>query len=430
MAKLFKIQGFLAYTTMIFLNAFIDLGHKITIQNTILKIYDGQTQIILIAIVNALILLPFIMLFTPAGFLADKYPKNRVMKASAWAAVILTSCICLFYYLGWFWPAFGMTFLLALQSAFYSPAKYGFIKELVGKDKLAAANGVVQACTTSAILAGILVYSILFEQALGGKQYSDKAEILVTIAPLGWFLIFNAIIELFAAYRLPQTQEVDEDMHFDVAKYKQATYLRNNLNAVVKHETIFLSIVGLSIFWAISQVMIAAFPVYAEETMMISNTAVIQGMIACAGIGIMLGSLIAGRVSKKHIETGIIPIGSLGVALCLMLLPTLESVLFISLTFLSLGLFGGLFIIPLNALIQFHAEEDKLGRVLAANNFIQNVVMLSFLLLTVIFAYLGIGSINLFIMLSFVAISGCLFTIYKLPQSLVRFIVSTIIGQR
>lgn len=430
MGKLFKIQGFFAYTAMIFLNAFVDLGHKITIQNTILKVYEGQTQIILIAIVNALILLPFIMLFTPAGFLSDKYPKNRVMRLSAWAAVILTSCITLFYYLGWFWPAFSMTFLLAMQSALYSPAKYGFIKELVGKDRLAVANGVVQACTTIAILAGIFVYSILFEQALGGLQYSDKSEILKIIAPLGWFLIFNALIELATAYKLPQKKEVDATMHFDVEQYKRGTYLRNNLQTVVSHEIIFLSIIGLSIFWAIAQVLIAAFPVYAEETMLISNAAVIQGMIACAGIGIMIGSLIAGRVSRNHIETGLIPVGSFGVAACLFVLPTLESVVFISLTFLSLGLFGGLFIIPLNALIQFHAGEHKLGRVLAGNNFIQNVVMLSFLGLTVVFAYYGIGSVGLFIILSFVAIGGALFTIYKLPQSLMRFIVGFVIGRK
>ncbi|NKB36853.1 MAG: MFS transporter [Gammaproteobacteria bacterium] len=430
MSKLFKIQGFIAYITMIFLNAFVDLGHKIIIQNTILKVYEGQTQIILIAIVNALILLPFIMLLTPAGYLSDKYPKNRVMRLSAWAAVILTSCITLFYYLGWFWPAFAMTFLLAMQSAFYSPAKYGFIKELAGKDRLALGNGVVQASTTIAILAGIFVYSILFEQALDLKQYSNKSDILLIIAPLGWFLIFNAVLELLAAYRLPQTQEVDESMQFDFNKYKKASYLKDNLRIVLGHEIIFLSIVGLSIFWAISQVMIAAFPVYAEETMLVSNTALIQGMIACAGIGIMFGSLIAGRVSRNHIETGLIPVGSLGVAACLLILPSLESVILISLTFLSLGLFGGLFIIPLNALIQFHAGEQKLGRILAGNNFIQNVVMLSFLGLTVVFAYFGIGSVGLFFILALVAIGGAIFTIYKLPQSLMRFIVSFVIGRK
>lgn len=216
MGQLFRISGFTAYTIMIFLNAFVDLGHKIIIQNTVLKIYEGQTQIILIAVVNALILLPFILLFTPAGFLADKYPKNKVMRASAWAAVLLTSCITLFYYLGWFWPAFSMTFLLAMQSAFYSPAKYGYIKELVGKDRLAVGNGVVQAATTIAILAGIFVYSILFEYSLKDHVFESKSEILRIIAPLGWFLMFNAILELIAAYFLPQKQEMDRDMHFNI----------------------------------------------------------------------------------------------------------------------------------------------------------------------------------------------------------------------
>ncbi len=430
MGRLFKIQGFLAYTTMIFLNAFVDLGHKIVIQNTVLKIYDGQTQIILIAIVNALILIPFVLLFTPAGFLSDKYPKNRVMRISAWAAVVCTTLITLFYYLGWFWPAFTMTFLLAMQSAFYSPAKYGFIKELVGKDKLAVGNGVVQATTTIAILSGIFVYSILFEEALSGVDFVSKSDVLKAIAPIGWFLILNSLVELGTAYKLPQKQAVDQSMQFDFDQYKSGTYLRNNLNAVLKHEIILLSIIGLSIFWAISQVMIAAFPVYAEETMLMNNTAIIQGMMACAGIGIMIGSLIAGRISKNHIETGMIPIGSFGVAACLAILPNLESVPLLSLNFIALGMFGGLFIIPLNALIQFHAGEQKLGRVLAANNLIQNVVMLSFLGLTVVFAYFGIGSIGLFAILTVVAIGGAVFTIYKLPQSMVRFIVSFVIGRK
>ena len=167
MEKLIRIKGFLAFATMVFLNAFVDLGHKIVIQNTIFKIYDGQAQIILTAVVNALILLPFIFLFSPSGFISDKYPKNKVMRISAWVAVGITGLITLFYYLGLFWPAFIMTFLLAAQSAVYSPAKYGYIKELVGKENIAPANGLIQATTTVAILAGIFVYSVFFE----GFQY-------------------------------------------------------------------------------------------------------------------------------------------------------------------------------------------------------------------------------------------------------------------
>ncbi|MCG8378237.1 MAG: MFS transporter, partial [Proteobacteria bacterium] len=430
MTYLFKYKGFLPYMVVVFLNAFVDLGHKIVIQNTVFKIYDGQEQIVLTAIVNALILLPFILLISPAGFCSDKYPKNKVMRISAWVAVVITLCITLFYYLGWFWPAFAMTFMLALQSAFYSPAKYGFIKELVGKNNLATANGLVQATTTIAILAGIFIFSILFEQNLAGTTYDDTSSLLMNIAPIGWGLVFFSVIELILAYLLPQKQPVDEEMKFELKDYSQGKYLKANISAVLSREIIFLSIVGLSLFWAISQVMLAAFPAYAKETMHITNTIIVQGTMACAGMGIMLGSIIAGRISRTHIETGMIPVGSIGIALCLLILPGLGNEYLQAINFLAWGMFGGFLIIPLNALIQFHAEEDELGRILAGSNFFQNCVMLSFLGLTVVFALYGIGSLGLFTILLVVAVCGTIYTVYKLPQSLVRFIVSYIIGHR
>ena len=133
---MFAITGTINYLLVVFLNAFTDLGHKIIIQNTIFKVYDGSTQIVLTAIVNSLMLLPFILVFSPSGFLADKFDKNKIMKYSAALAVLITLLITFSYYQGWFYAAFAMTFLLALQSAVYSPAKYGYIKELVG-DKTA-----------------------------------------------------------------------------------------------------------------------------------------------------------------------------------------------------------------------------------------------------------------------------------------------------
>ena len=430
MDKLIKINGFLAYSVIVFLNAFVDLGHKIVVQNTVFKTYDGETQVILTAIVNALILLPFIMILSPAGYLSDKYPKNRIMRISAWIAVFCTSMITLFYYLGWFWAAFVMTFLLAMQSAFYSPAKYGYIKELVGKEHIATANGVVQACTTIAILAGIFIYSYFFELSLKNIDYQNKADILRAIAPLGWSLMLISLAEVALAYTLPQKQETDTSLHFNKDDYLRGHYLKTNLKAVTTREVIIMPIVGLSIFWALSQVVLAAFPAYAKETLAITNTVIIQGMMACAGIGIMIGSLIAGSVSRTHIETGLIPIGSLGIAITLLLLPVLNSTVLLSLDFIAWGILGGILIIPLNALIQFHAHEHELGRVLAGNNFIQNIAMLGFLALTVIFSLYGINSVGLFHLLTLVALAGTIYTVYKLPQSLVRYLVGFVIGQK
>jgi len=202
MTSLFKTKGFIAFISMIFLNAFVDLGHKIIIQNTVFKIYDGSTQVILTAIINGLILLPFVILFTPSGFLADRFNKPKIMRWSAAAAVLITLLITLSYYLGWFKFAFAMTFMLAVQSAFYSPAKYGYIREIAGKNNLTSANGLVQSITIVAILLGMFFFSILFESALSNQVFTSEADIIRIIAPLGWVLVFGSLIELYFSTRL------------------------------------------------------------------------------------------------------------------------------------------------------------------------------------------------------------------------------------
>jgi len=430
MKRLFRVTGFLPYIAMIFLNAFVDLGHKIVIQNTLFKTYDGDVQIVLTAIVNALILLPFVLLFTPSGYLADRHPKNRVMRVSAWAAVFITVAITTFYYLGWFWPAFAMTFLLAVQSAIYSPAKYGYIKELMGKESLAAANGAVQATTTTAILAGIFFFSVLFEAFLDQRSFATPGAVMHLIAPVGWMLVAMSLIELWLAYRLPDMHRPDGEMRFDWAAYGSGRYLRYNLGEAWRSEVIWLSIVGLSVFWGISQVMLAVFPAYAKEHLDVTNTVVIQGMLAATGIGIILGSLIAGRVSRSHVELGLIPVGAVGITGALIILPGLGSVTLHTLNFLVLGMLGGFLLVPLNSLIQFHAGERASGRVLAANNFIQNLVMLAFLGITVASALARSGSTAIIVGLAVVALGGAIYTLYKLPESLLRFLIALAVATR
>jgi len=181
MKNALKITGLFTFLAVAFLNAFVDLGHKIIIQNTIFKNYDGSELIVLTSIVNALILLPFILLFTPTGYISDKYAKNKVMRISAWFAFAITILITFGYYQGWFWFSFSMTFLLALQSAFYSPAKYGYVKGLVGDRRLAQANGLLQAATTIGILLGTFFYSVLFEKIIANFEITDKGSLIQII---------------------------------------------------------------------------------------------------------------------------------------------------------------------------------------------------------------------------------------------------------
>ena len=430
MLNLFRMRGFLPFLAVAFLNAFVDLGHKIVIQNTLFKIYSGSTQVTLTAIINAMILLPFVLLFTPAGFGSDKWSKPRVLRSAAWIALGLTLLITLFYYLGWFWAAFAMTFLLGAQATFYSPAKYGYIKELVGAAELTTANGLVQAVSTIAILAGIFVFSILFESHLKGHPVVAPDQVLSVIAPVGWWLVASALLELVLIHRLPPTPAAAPDLQFDWAKYRRLGYMHDSLREVQANPIVYLSIIGLAIFWAIAQVVVAAFPALAKDSLGIISTVVVQGLLACTGIGIAIGSIVAGRASRQHIETGLVPIGAFGVAATVALVPMLGSVTLQAANFIAMGFLGGLFIVPLNALIQYHADERSRGTVLAANNFIQNVLMLVFLGVTVAFSLLGLPTGGLFFLLVLAAFGGALFTVYKLPQALVRIIVNMVISQR
>ena len=430
MTALFKTPGFLSFISMIFLNAFVDLGHKIIIQNTIFKVYDGSTQIILTAIVNGLILLPFILLFTPSGFLADRFRKPKIMRWAAIAAVGLTLLITLFYYLAWFEAAFAMTFMLAVQSAFYSPAKYGYIREIAGKDNLASANSLVQSITIVAILLGMFVFSVLFEMALAGHSFSTEQEIISIIAPIGWLLVLGSLIELYFATRLPVFKQKQTAPAFDWQHYRNGQALKHNLKLIRFDSVIWLSIIGLSVFWGVSQAVLATFPAYAKEILAIDNTIVIQGLLACSGIGIVLGSLLAGKVSKNYIETGLIPIGALGMVISLATLPQLDSTLALAGIVLTFGLFGGLFIIPLNAMIQFRARAEQLGTVLAGNNWIQNVVMLTFLLATMLAALADIHSQLMLYALAAITAVGAIYTVLKLPQSLIHYVAGLMFSSR
>jgi len=430
MLRLFRIQGFAPYLIIAFLNAFTDLGHKIIVQNAIFKVYSGTTQVIFTTLVNACIVLPFVFFFTPTGWLADKFPKDRIIKIAALTAIPLTGAITLAYSMGWFEVAFACTLLLGTQAAFYSPAKYGYIKELTGKEHIATANAYVQAVTIAAILGGTVLFSALFEYLLP-PNLTTIQDIMRSAMPLGWVLVGCSALECLLAFRLPQQRETDHAMRFDLKKYLSFGYLRENLAGVRHSQVIWLSIIGIAVFWGINQVVLASFPAYMKDTLGIQNTTIANGLMGLAGVGVILGSFIAGKASERFIETGIVPLGALGITASLVVVPLLSNVWLLAGLFFFYGVMGGLFIIPLNALIQFNAAHDEAGTVLAANNFLQNLLMSSFLLITALLtSVFQVDTVFFLYAMALVAFAGTLFSLSKLPQAFVRYVVAVLVSQR
>ena len=422
--KLTTIKGFFPYMMLVFLNTFVDLGHKILIQDTLYQTVTSSSYTIFSSIINALILIPYILLFTPSGFIADKFPKATVLKVTAAVAIPLTILVTLCYFKGYFWGAYSLTLLLAIQSALNSPAKYGYIKEMFGKEHLSQVNAIVQTLTIIAILGATFAFTYIFRHfmLLADLQDStDKALLLKAFAPAGFLLVLFSIFETIMTFRLIKHEAADPTSSYEAKQYFKGHYLKVYLNKTVQHQVIFTCIIGLSVFWAVNQVLLATYGAFLKEQ--VGNVSILfaQGSLAMGGIGILLGALYAGKVSKGFIETGLIPAAVLGIATGLFILPHLANSLAIVLLFLVYGFFGGMLIVPLNALIQFNAPRQEAGKVQSANNFLQNCFMLSFLILTVVLSMLGASSKALLYGLFSIALAGSVYTLMTLPQSLVRY---------
>lgn len=428
-ANLWSIRGIFPFLLVAFINAFVDLGHKIVIQNTVFKVYEGSTLIFYTAVIQAMILLPFIMVFTPAGFLSDKFAKYKVIRVASFSAIPIALAITFCYYQGYFNAAFWLTFALALQAAIYSPSKYGIIKELVGTRNLAAANSAVQGLTIAAILLGTLTYTVIFEHFYNASAQTP-GEILTQVKFAGWLLVALCTAEFLFALRIPRIGKTDRELKFNTIHYLKTGYLRDHLRDAWSNIAIRHSIIGLSVFWAINQVLLSSFGAFLKETSGESNTMVINGILAIAAIGIAAGSWYAARMSKNFIETGLIPFGALGVTVCLFLIPYLHSPVIFGILFAIFGFFGGILLVPFNSLIQYHTKENTAGHIIAANNFVQTAVMCAFLAGTIVVAHLGLSQRMVFFILGIVGVVALLYSIYVLPQSMIRQLLRGVFSQR
>ncbi|MDA8691819.1 MFS transporter [Candidatus Pseudothioglobus singularis] len=418
---------FSIYLVAVFLNAFVDLGHKIIIQNTIFMIYGEQQQIILTAIVNAMILVPFILLFTLSGHLSDKFAKTSVMRFSAFSAVLITLGITYCYYNGLYKTAFGFTLLLATQSAIYSPAKMGYIKECLSKAGLSRGNALHSSVVLIAILLGTVFFSYLFEAFLGTMQVSTPEEILMKIAPVGWVLVGLSTVEFLATLGTRFYPTKLSSALFSIPKLISFKYLSANFKAMRSNEIVWYSILGTAIFWGMSQNLVAVIPAHAKVNFGVESPLVVNAMLASSVIGIMIGAFLSGRKSVNFIRINNIYTGSIMITVCAILVPVISSLTFIpnstalilvTSVILLFGVGAGMMIVPLNALMQAHSPEDGLGSMLAGKNWLQNIAMISLLIFTVILANLSFGSEFILYFNAFIAVAGFSIVLKKLKAIL------------
>lgn len=423
-----------AFLLVISCNVIVDVAHKVLLQNVAFKIFDSSQQVIWISIINGLIILPFLLLFSLSGHISDRYNKKNVLIYGACSSFALSVLMVVAYASGDFIFAMGVLLVLAIQSAIYSPAKFGLIIDIYGKENLVKGNSLVQTFSMIAILFSIASASYMFESFYTTNLLATlktKEEFLLAILPLTYFVLPAALIELLVSVLVLKNIKTSSDnlnVVFDKTAFLQGKLLKSNINNITSNSIIWLSVLGLSVFWAISQGLLVTFPSYVKEYLHETNIFVINGIIAASGIGIALGSFVYSRISKNYIELGAIPFATLGMLILLYLCVSLDNLAFIALAFLGFGFFGGLFVVPLNSLIQFNSSKEKLGVVLAGNNWFQALFMVAVLCFATFASIYSLSPLRIIYVFMAIIMAMSLYTLYKLPQSFMLLFLKFIVG--
>lgn len=436
MKNLFNLK--FIFLTIILCNIIVDISHKILLQNIAFKSFNGNEMIVWVSIINLMLLIPFVMLFSTSGYLSDKYKKNDVFIKSAILNFGLSIVMFIAYSLESFYLAIGILFLLGIQAAIYSPAKFGLIQTIFSKENLNKGNSLVQSIGMIGILATMAVYSIGFESLIDNNKLINNSSIENTkylMSSLGYLIysvIFISFLEMVLSLLFMKNINVvqDETKELNINKLLIGGYLKENIINIINNKNILLPIIGLSVFWSISQGLIAVYPAFAKEYIGITNTFKINMIIAFSGIGIAIGSSYYTIKKETFINTNMLPFATIGMAIILLIVTnnSNNSLFFLGLSFLLFGIFSGLFVVPLNSLIQFNSNEKTLGTILAGNNFFQSMAMITMLIFTTSMAILETNSQFLMYCITTTTILGSLYTIYKLPQPILYIFVRFFIG--
>ena len=425
----------IAFLFVVFCNAVVDVAHKVLLQNIAFKVFDGTTQVIWISIINAMIIIPFLLLFTLSGYLSDKYNKKNIMVYGALSSFLLSGLMIISYMSENFYFAMFSLVLLAVQSAIYSPAKFGLILDIYGKKNLSRGNAALQAISIIAILFSIGVASFVFENFYNInnlQNLTSKEELLTAILPLTYYILPVAFLEMVVSFlflrRINTVYVKDENLTLDKDEFFKGKLLVKNIRTIFSHDVIFLSVIGLSVFWGVSQATMAVFPSFVKQYLNITDVFLINGVIAASGIGIAIGSVLYSRISKHYIEVGTIPLASFGMAFSLYISTVVQTPFLLAITFLMFGVFGGMFVVPLNALIQFNAKKKVLGTILAGNNWFHSLSMFLMLCMTTIVSYFELDPLKTIYLILTIIVIGTAYTIYKLPQSLILLFLKSIVG--
>ena len=424
-----KIKGFTPFLGLVFTQVAAAAGMMALLQLLLFRELPASEFSWFRYVLELIVLLPFILVPTPAGHFSDKYPKEKVLRVTSLVALPMTVLVAVSFYLG-SWPVvFASTLLLFSVYAFHSPAKYGYLRELVGVRYLSVGTAFLTVFSICGFIVVAVGISYAF-QALIPVGIVDTTEIMNRVFPLSLGVFGLGLISFIFAMALPEIGCYDPELKFQWEKYFQLSFATRKLRKLWQNQSLRQSIIGLSMFWVIVQMIVLVFQERYEtggHAGMIFGSAVLL-----SAVGLIFGCIYASRMSRAFIETGLIPMGTAGASVCIFLIPVFVDYPVVSTILLgALGFFGGVFVVPMTASLLYQTKPRSAGHVVSFNNAVQHTVLLVFYAVTI----LSIRGLNfttgkLFFLLGLICLVGTIWAIAALPQSLLRQFLKGILSNR
>lgn len=344
-----------------FLGAMNDNIYKLLIVYFFIQLEGIENSHTILSLTGAIFVLPFLLFASTAGILADRYSKRNI--------IVITKLLELFIMISGFIAfthaskigSYCILFLMATQSALFSPSKYGILPELVPQEKISRANGLMTSFTYLAIILGTFLASFLLD--ITHRDFF--------IASL--FCIIVSVIGLFTSFCIEHTppsgsrKRLNAYILYDIYK---------TLKTLKKEPSLIAAICGSAYFLFLGAFIQLNMIPFAVESLHLTD---VQGgyLFLLTAIGIGTGSIISGKISGKSVELALVPLAGAGITLTLYLLDLFSANLMVSLVLVViLGLLGGIYLVPLDSYVQIASPKKLIGQAVAASTFLSFIGVL------------------------------------------------------
>jgi 1-acyl-sn-glycerol-3-phosphate acyltransferase len=426
---LMKERRFLPFFITQFLGAFNDNVFKNALIILIafqVAATDSARANLLINLCSGLFVLPFFLFSATAGQLSDKYEKSRYIR---WVKALEIGIMCgaaAGFLLNSVALLLAMLFMMGFHSTLFGPVKYSILPQHLKPQELVGGNAWIEMGTNMAILLGTMLGGILIAWR-NGPLWVSVAVILI------------AVCGFLSSLTIPQAAPAAPNLKIN---WNPVTETWRILQLTRQNFTVFQSVLGISWFWFLGSVYLAQLPNFTKLTLDGSEH-VVTLLLTLFAVGIGIGSLLCERLSGRMVEIGLVPFGSIGLTVFGIDLffatpssPVLGSALLdvgafltqpgswrVLLDIVLIGIFGGIYIVPLYALVQQRSEPTQLSRVIAGNNILNAIFMVAAALIAVVMLHQGLTIPQLLLVMAIFNAAVAIYIFTLVPEFLMRFMV-------